>query len=73
MVVNGSATVSINGLECGELYTIIAGGTLNGALIGPRLISDNRISGACVMITPSTTTTPGKNYVNLSADLYNYL
>ena len=30
------ATVTINGLECGVTYTITAGGTLNGDLVGPR-------------------------------------
>ena len=34
---NGSAVVTVNGLECGAPYTIIAGGILNnGSLIGPR-------------------------------------
>ena len=35
-ITNGMATVIINGLECGVTYTIIAGGTLNGNLVGPR-------------------------------------
>ena len=30
------ATVTINGLMCGVTYTITAGGTLNGELVGPR-------------------------------------
>ena len=32
------ATVTVNGLEYGRNYTIVAGGTLNGALVGPRSI-----------------------------------
>ena len=35
-ITNGMATVAVNGLECGVTYTIIAGGTLNGDLVGPR-------------------------------------
>ena len=29
------ATVTVNGLECGVHYTITAGGTFNGELVGP--------------------------------------
>ena len=29
-------TVTLNGLACGVTYTITAGGTLNGQLVGPR-------------------------------------
>ena len=35
-VTNTMATVTVDGLECGVTYTIIAGGTLNGDLVGPR-------------------------------------
>ena len=35
-ITNGIAIVIVNGLECGVTYTIIAGGTLNGNLVGPR-------------------------------------
>ena len=35
-ITNGTATVTVNGLECGVTYTITAGGALNGDLIGPR-------------------------------------
>ena len=34
--INGMAIVTVNGVECGVTYTIIAGGTLNGNLVGPR-------------------------------------
>ena len=30
------AVVRVNGLECGTNYTVIAGGTLNGDLVGSR-------------------------------------
>ena len=40
-ITNGMATVTINGLECGVTYTIIAGGTLNETLIGPRSTHGN--------------------------------
>ena len=35
-ITNGMATVTVTGLECGVTYTIIARGTLNGDLVGPR-------------------------------------
>ena len=35
-VTNTMATVTLDGLECGVAYNIIAGGTLNGDLVGPR-------------------------------------
>ena len=35
-VTNTMATVTVDGLECGVTYTIIAGGILNGELVGPR-------------------------------------
>ena len=36
-ITNGIATVTINELECGVVYIIIAGGILNnGTLVGPR-------------------------------------
>ena len=35
-ITNEIATVTVNGLECGITYTIIAGGILNGDLVGPR-------------------------------------
>ena len=30
------ATVIVNGLDCGTNYTVIAGGTFNEDLVGPR-------------------------------------
>ena len=35
-ITNEMAAVMVNGLECGVTYTIIAGGTLNRGLVGPR-------------------------------------
>ena len=43
---NGVATVTLNGLECGVTYTIIAGGTLNGTLVGPKS-SNSTITLSC--------------------------
>ena len=41
------ATVTVNRLECGTNYTIVAGGTLiNGDLVGPRLFLGN-IAESC--------------------------
>ena len=62
-ITNGRATVTLNGLECGVTYTIIAGGTLNGDLVGPRsshgtVTADNRPCPP--VMTPTTTVTTGK-------------
>ena len=35
-ITHDMATVTVTGLKCGVNYTIIAGGTLNGELVGPR-------------------------------------
>ena len=35
-ITNGVATVTVIGLKCGTNYTLLAGGTLNGYLVGPR-------------------------------------
>jgi len=46
-IINESATVAINGLECEVTYTIIAGGTLNGDLVGPRSSYETFTAGQC--------------------------
>ena len=55
---NGMATVTIDGLECEVTYNITAGGTLNGALVGPRSSHGTITSGPCPppMPTPSVAT-----------------
>ena len=35
-ITDETATVTVIGLKCGVNYTVIAGGTLNGDLVGPR-------------------------------------
>ena len=47
------ATVTINGLACGVTYTIVAGGTLNGDLMGLRLFRDYTV-GPCISVTSTT-------------------
>ena len=49
-ITDGMATVIINGLECGTSYAIIAGGTLNGELVGPRSFLRNIIKSCLVTI-----------------------
>ena len=52
-IINGVATVTINGLVCEEEYMITAGGTLNGQLVGPRS-SRGTITGYCPpVVTPT--------------------
>ena len=46
-VVNRMGVVTVNGLECGTNYTIIAGGTLNGVLVGPRSSHGNISTNPC--------------------------
>ena len=47
------ATVTVNGLMCGEMYTILAGGTNSiGNLVGPQFHKDTVTAGVCpTMIT----------------------
>ena len=64
-LVNGVGMVTINELMCEVTYTITAGGTLNGILVGPRSSHGNITAGYCpiVMTTTSiatTTTMTGK-------------
>ena len=55
---NGMATVTVDGLVCNITYNITAGGTLNGALVGPRSSHGTVTSGPCPlpMPTPSVET-----------------
>ena len=57
-ITNGMATVTVDGLECEVTYDITAGGTLNGALVGPRSSHGTITSGPCPlpMPTPSVET-----------------
>ena len=56
-VTTGMATVTFNGLECGVTYTIIAGGTLNGDLVGPRSSHGTVTADDCPCPPIVTTTT----------------
>ena len=44
---NGTVTVAGYGLECEVTYTITAGGTLNGDLVGPRSSHGTVTAGPC--------------------------
>ena len=57
-VTSGMATVTIDRLQCEVTYDIIAEGTLNGALVGPRSSHGTVTSGPCLadMPTPSVAT-----------------
>ena len=39
--------MTVNGLECEAIYIIIAGGTLNGGLVGPKSSYNNITTSAC--------------------------
>ena len=52
-----TATVTVDGLECEEIYSITAAGTRNGELVGPRSSHGNITTGPCLVMTTTTTTT----------------
>ena len=56
-IINEMATVTINGLMCEEEYMIIAGGTLNGQLVGPKSSHGIVTAGSCPPIAVTTTAT----------------
>ena len=61
LITNGMATVRINGLPCGVVNTITAGGILNGSLVGPNSLFGT-IAGPCpvIVITPMLSPSYGK-------------
>ena len=64
------ATVTLDGLACGVEYTIIAGGTLNGHLVGPRSSHENITADPCLVImtttvVPTTSITSKEDICNL--------
>ena len=52
---NGMSTVILNRLACGVTYTITAGGTLNGQLVGPRSSHGTVTAGPCPLVITTTT------------------
>ena len=60
-ITNGTATVTLNGLDCDVSYTFIAGGTLNGDLVGPRSSYEN-IYPSCFQTQESQATDGGGNH-----------
>ena len=61
---NGTATITIDGLACEMIYTILAGGVLNGDLVGPTSSYGTIVSGLCpVKITPILSPIYGKKFV----------
>ena len=52
LITNGTATVTVNGLECGVTYTITAGGVLNnGSQVGPTSPYGIVTTGPCPIST----------------------
>ena len=54
-ITNGLAMVTVGELACGVTYTITAGGTLDGQLVGPRSSHGTVTAGPCEVV-PTTTT-----------------
>ena len=61
------ATVTVNGLQCGVTYTIIAGGTLNGDLVGLRSSHGNVTTGPCPEVE---TDDDGKNFFHIVSNMF---
>ena len=62
VITNGMATVTIDGLECEVTYTLTAGGTLSGTLVGPRSSHGTITSGSCPPPMPiPSVSTPSMN------------
>ena len=59
------ATVTVVGLECEVTYDIIAGGILNGVLVGPGSSNETISAGPCPQVSstvsPTVTATPSTN------------
>ena len=49
------AIVTVNGLKCQGTYTVTAGGSLNGDLVGPRSSHGNITAGSCPVCLVSGT------------------
>ena len=65
-MINGSATIIISGLNCLEAYTVTAGGTLDGTLVGPRSSHEPITTGVCMpTVAPTTSSMIGKSFVKL--------
>lgn len=64
-VTNGMAAVIIDGLICEVVYTILAGGTINGALVGPTSSYGTIASGPCpITITPILSPLYGMEFIS---------
>ena len=70
-IINGMATVTVDGLECEVTYDITAGGTLNGALVGPRSSHGTITSGPCPLPMPTPSVdTPSMSGKEISMYMY---
>ena len=54
-ITNGMAVVTVDGLMCEVTYTITAGGSLNGTLVGPRSFHGTITAGSCPLPKPTPT------------------
>ena len=57
-VINGNATIIIPSLNCSEAYQVIAGGTRDGILEGPRLLTGIFTDDCTTPMPPTTSTLP---------------
>ena len=60
-IVNGLATVVVDGLNCKVVYDITAGGILNGTLVGPRSSHRTITAGPCPINSVNTISDTGKH------------
>ena len=61
LITDETATVTVTGLKCGVNYTITAGGTLNGELVGPRSSHGTIVMPACPIDIQRRSSDGGKN------------
>ena len=54
-MIDGNATIVIEGLDCRESYIVVAGGLLGGVLVGPQSSHGSITTGICaISVTPTS-------------------
>ena len=60
-MIGRNATIVIQGLDCRESYTVVAGGLLDGMLVGPQSSHGTITTGICVIsVTPTSSIVTSK-------------
>ena len=70
-IMDNMATVTVNGLVCEQIYSIVAGGIITNdvmmdrTLDGPRFHTETITASACPVVITTTTMTTGKRVIYL--------